>query len=323
MSDETQAAEAEAEGEPRVGVFRKAAVDAMKAPRRAVGDIVRISPRWLRLSYWVVVLALVSVVTLALTARVNEFSRGPAVIVASDKVAMTAPLAGVVSRVPVRVGDVVTAGTVVVQFADASERAELERIDAQFEQQLARTLIDRADRVARDSLVSLKAARAAASTRLDERQVRAPVEGRVVDIRVRPGDYAEAGALLVTLASQRARFQVLALLPGPSRPDLTVGMPLRLELEGFPFEYQTLRVASVGGQVIGPAEARRTLGLAASDSFELTGTLAVVTAELESDSFQRGDERVEYADGMAARAEVPLRQVRLIYLLAPWLRRLR
>lgn len=168
-----------------------------------------------------------------------SFIAGAGIIEASSRnIAIGTPLPGVVKSVPVKVGDRVEAGTVLFDLDDrealaelAVRKAELARAKAgvtEAEATLAeaRTLLkliealaDRRavsteERERRSNAVSiaeaaLGSARAAveqaaaqlalARTTLDRLIVRAPVRGEVLQVNLRPGEFAQAGALSTPL----------------------------------------------------------------------------------------------------------------------------
>lgn len=307
------------DAEPRVGPFRKAALDAREQAIQEVG-VLRYAPGWLTAAYWVLLLCVVGLVSVASCARVNEYARGPAVVTATSKLAVVTQTAGSVEEVFVRGGATVVKGQALVQLSAEPERAEFTRLEAEYETQLARSLLDRSDRQAREAVVALRTQLEAARAKLLLRTVRAPRSGRVGDVRARAGEPVAAGAPVVTMLDERPNFQVVALLPGSARAELRAGMPLRLEVSGYPYAYQTVRVVEVGPQVIGPAEARRLLGAEAGDAVTISGPVTPVVAELTDRSFHVDTRTLEFHDGMPAQAAVPVRQVRLAVLLLPWLR---
>ncbi len=306
----------------RHGIYRLEAVQESRAPKRKYGEVLQVAPLWLHAAYWVVAAFFITVVIMGLFARVNEYSRGPAIIAASSKTVITTRAAGQVAEVMVTPGQLVQEGQVLLRLNDEQEAADLSRLQGEFDQQLARSLLERSDRSAREALVGLRAQRDLARAKLLDRSIRAPKTGRVSDVRARPGQYMAAGLPIISLLELEPKFRVMALLPGTSRPEVQPGMPLRLELLGYSYAYQTVRVVDVSQQVIGPSEARRFLGPDVADSVLVEGPVTLVQADIEGTSFVVDGRELGYHDGMPAMAEVPVRQVRLVVLLAPWLRRL-
>jgi multidrug resistance efflux pump len=153
--------------------------------------------------------------------------------------------------------------------------------------------------------------------------VRAPAAGVVSDVRVRVGQRIAPGQSILALVRgsvNPSHPEVVALLPGEYRPLLKPGMPLRLELQGYRYAYQHLIVDSVGDEVVGPAEARRSLGDEVADAVQLTGPVVKVSGHLESDTFEAEGKTRRYHDGMWGRAEVRVRSERVLVALVPALK---
>lgn len=141
--------------------------------------------------------------------------------------------------------------------------------------------------------------------------------GTVADQRVREG---QPGDAVVSLAVDRPAASVACLLPASHRPLLKPGMPLRLELAGFPGAVHELTIGTVGQEILGPAEVRRYLGPGRADAVSLTGPVVVVEARLPGDTFTVGGSSFAFHDGMLATAEVPVRSEPLFVSLVPDLR---
>ena len=107
------------------------------------------------------------------------------------------------------------------------------------------------------------------------------------------------------------------MLPGQYRPLLRPGMPLRLELVGYRYEYQDLVVESIGDEIVGPQEIRRYLGGEIGDTVFLPGPVILVEAHLSGSSFTADGTTLSYYDGMHGRAEARLRSRRILSALLP------
>lgn len=169
----------------------------------------------------------------------GTFIAGSGIIEAQNRnVAIGAALPGLVQTLSVKVGDQVRAGTVLFSVDDrdaravlAMRRADLARAraavaeasagltDAQTLQRLAEAVTDRraisaeelerrrnAVLIARARLDSARAQvqqaeaqLAAAETNLDRLTVRAPMDGEILQVNIRPGEYAMAGPLTTPL----------------------------------------------------------------------------------------------------------------------------
>lgn len=303
-------------------LFREEALAFHQEGLRVEGDLLRADPRWMQWTYRLLVLVLAAGLLFSLLGRVREFASGPAVVRLGGRTDLRATAAGTVAEVEVARGDQVAPGRLLVRLYDAQEAAALERIEREIELQLIDRLRNPADLAAERSLISLRAERELAQARLAEREVRAPAAGVVSDLRIRPGQLVQPGQVLVSLVGEGGEPRVLALLPGEHRPLLKPGMPLRLELQGYPYLYQQLTVEEVGDEVVGPGEAKRYLGEDIADAVPLQGPVVLVTARLPSLTFEFEERQRRYHDGMWAQAEVRVRSERILVALVPALRAL-
>jgi hypothetical protein len=178
--------------------------------------------------------------------------------------------------------------------------------------------------VADAAVRQLRQARDAARAALDDRIVRATSSGTIADLRVHPGQHVQPGDIVASTAhgSGVGALELVALLPGQDRPQLAPGMPLRLELYGYRYAYQSLVIDSVSSDVIGPTEARRVLGPGVADSLPLGGPVVLVRGRLPRDVFEADGRTFRYHDGMLGVAEVRTRTDRVLFTIFPWLKRL-
>lgn len=302
------------------GLFRDKAVEHHQDGLRGEGDLLRADPTWIRWSYRLLVAVVAVGLLFSLLARVREYASGPAVVRMGGRTDVTATSDGTVSEVAVQPGQRVEAGRLLVRFHGAREAADLERIEREFELQLINRLRNPADPGAEQGLLTLRAERELARSRLAEREVRSPRAGMVNDLRVRPGQRIGPGQVLLSLAGEGGDPVVLVLLPGQYRPLLKPGMDLRLELQGYQYIYQHLTVTAVENEVIGPAEAKRYLGEEIADAVTLTGPVVLVSARLPSATFEVEGKTRRFHDGMWAQAEVRVRSERVLVALIPALR---
>jgi multidrug efflux pump subunit AcrA (membrane-fusion protein) len=296
--------------------------DALKehARPRTEGDVLRIAPSWTRWAYWMLVVLLGVALLFCIVGTVHDYASGPAVIRVEGKFDVTVDVMGLVTAVEVEPGQPVAAGQVLVRLHAQDEDSALERLGREFELQLIRVLRDPGDQAARQALTSLRAEQELAQARREARAIRAPRAGLVTDLRVRPGQYLQPGESVASLVDDNARVSLIALLPGSSRPFLHPGKSLRVELEGFQYEYRELTIDSVSEQIIGPSEVRRYLGREISDALTLGGPQVLVKASLPSRTFVRGGRTFSYFDGMVARAEARLQEESILVMLIPGLK---
>jgi multidrug efflux pump subunit AcrA (membrane-fusion protein) len=317
----TQGTEPDREPSRPEGIYRRQALEA-HAHTRVDSELLRLSPEWSRWTYW----ALLWVVTVGLLfcalGTINEYAAGPAVVRVEGKSEVTVDVAGVVTSVEVEPGQRVAAGQVLVRLQAQEERTALERIEREFELQLVRVLRDPSDQAARQVLTTLRAEREQAQARREARSIRAAHAGVVNDLRVRPAQYVQPGESVASLMDENARASLVALLPGSSRPFLRPGKSLRVELDGFQYEYRDLVIDYVSDQIVGPAETRRYLGREIADALRLDGPQVLVRAHLPASTFRRDGQRFTYVDGMTARAEARLRAESILVMLVPGLKAL-
>ncbi|MCA9664987.1 MAG: hemolysin D, partial [Myxococcales bacterium] len=119
---------------------------------------------------------------------------------------------------------------------------------------------------------------------------------------------------------KKARYKVVALLPGAYRPLLSKGMNLRLELSGYARSSQDLPIATVGDGVISPNEARRYLGAGIGGAVRLGGSVFVVEAPLPGATFTFEGNKHRYYDGMYGYGEVVVRSEPILVKLLPGLK---
>ena len=301
-------------------LFRPEAVQHAAAGARVDSDVLRLSPRWTRPTYWVIVAAFVATLVYSIVGRVHEYATGPAIVRLVGREEVTSNVAGTVQQVEVRPGQRVAKGDVLVQFHAARESAELERIEREIELQLVRTLRDPADMGAREALTSLQAQKELATAKVAEYSIRATHAGIVGDVRIRRGQLLGVGDIVVTMLPETPRFTIIAMLPGAYRPQMTPGMSLRFEVAGYRYAYQELVVDTVGAQIVGPNEVRRYLGAELADTVRVDGPIVLVEAKPATNAFRADGRSFDFYDGMNGTAEARVRTQRILVALVPALR---
>jgi multidrug efflux pump subunit AcrA (membrane-fusion protein) len=301
------------------GLFRRAALEAQNLPRW--GDVVRVSPAWLPWAYRLLVVLLLGSLVFVIVGKVSTYSGGPAVIRSNARSPITARTPGTIASVAVAPGDPVEAGAVIARLDDAEQRAGVERLERDFETQLRNHMLDPGDPTADAAVRRVRNELEAARTALEQRVVRAPVAGTVGDVRVRYGQRVDPGDVVASVIDSAQGLEVIALLPGEDRPQLTANMAMRLELVGYRYAYQTVVIDEVSSDVIAPAEARRVLGPEVADGLQLGGPVVLVRGRLPSAEFAVDGRTFRYHDGMLARAEVRVRAEPIVFALFPGTRR--
>ncbi|HYN19951.1 MAG TPA: HlyD family efflux transporter periplasmic adaptor subunit [Thermoanaerobaculia bacterium] len=280
----------------------------------------RLAPGWTRWTFWLTLAALAVVLLAVVVVRVPEYASGVAVIRGGGRIDVTATAGGTVASLAVAPQSRVRKGQLLLALHSTDEAANLKRLERELELKLVQRLQSPSDPVVAQDLVALRAERDLAASRLSEREVRAPADGEVSDVRVSPGQYLEAGQPVLSILDGSSPPSLVALLPGRYLSQLHPGMKLRLELPGHPYVYRWLVLDSAAEQVIGPAEARRLLGPVAGDAVSFEGPLAMVTAPLLSPTFEVAGQSYSFRDGMPSKAEVRVRSERLLFALLPALK---
>lgn len=313
-------ASSSAVGAERVGksLFREEAVEFHRRGG-AKGDVVHLTARAFFWTHWLLVAALVAGVAFAFVGQIGEYAAGPAVVHIDALYEVTASRPAVVSRVLVDPGQRVEADQILLRMHSASEASELESVERELSDQLAKLLRDPGDQAARESMVSLRARRELARAGLERQVLRAPYAATVGDLRVRPGQLVEPGMPLLTLLRDDGGARLTALLPGRYRPLLAPGKQLRFVADGFPRAIHQLEIDGVGDQVVGPAEALRYLGRDA-DTVRLDGPVVLVHARLPSRSFAAEGAAYRFHHGMQGRAETAVRHDSIAFTFVPGLR---
>lgn len=301
-------------------IFRKAALEYYQQYRRQEGDVLLLAPGWTRWSYWVLMGMLAVGVLVCLVGVVSEYATGPALVRVEHRTDVTMPNEGVVATVEVLPGQRVVAGQTLVTLQSEEERHSLTRIQHEMELLLVRYMRDLSDQSARQALTTLRAELEFAQARLSARTLRAPVAGVVGDLRTQPGQYLVAGTRVASVVEDDAPVYLQAFLPGYYRPHLRPGMPVRVELSGFRYNYRELVIESVGEQVIGPGELTRYLGPDLAGAVKVEGPLVVVRARIPSRTFVSEGQVLGYFDGMPAQVEVAVRAEPIFVALIPGLK---
>jgi membrane fusion protein (multidrug efflux system) len=214
-------------------------------------------------------------------------------------------------------GEQVRKGQVLAELFSAEEKAAYIELQEQFDQNMVALLRDPADENARHSLRDIGSKRNRAKSRLEERRIRAPRDGKVSDVRIRVGQNLAAGDSVLSLVDEDVSPIVVAVLPGSDRPQLGVGMDLRFLLSGYNSEPQIAEIEWVSTEVVGPHEARRYLGEQIADTMRIGGPVILVRARLATATFEEGGQSLVLHDGMHGTAEVQMGRESLLASLIP------
>lgn len=303
-------------------LFRSEAVEHHASSLRREGQVLRLYPAWVGGAFGVLLTAVAAAGVVVVAVPIRQYAGGPAFIRAEGRTVMTAERSGTVTAVDIEPGKQVASGDVLVRLDDSRERAALASNVWEVERQTRNLLLDLSDENARRALTTLRAEQRFLQSELEARCLRAEQNGVINDVRVRVGQSLSPGEIVATLSDPRSGFSVVALLPGSSRPQIKPGGPLRLELTGYRYAYQRLRIETVRDEIIGPVEARRYLGSDVADALPLTGPVVLVRARLPGETFLAEERHYHLFDGMLGVAEAAVRSERILYLLVPALKSL-
>ncbi|HET7504831.1 MAG TPA: HlyD family efflux transporter periplasmic adaptor subunit, partial [Kofleriaceae bacterium] len=221
---------------------------------------------------------------------------------------------GTVAELKVAPGAHVEAGDPLLRLHAADEDAEQAASETEYRNALATFLTNPGDDGARNALAAIAGRRQRARDVVSSRTLRAPIAGVIGDIRVRPGQLVAPGAQVMKVVSS-ATPSVVALMPGFDRPRLELGMTLQIDLPGYHKRREEAVIDAIGSQVIGPDEARRSLGDPIGDALPIAGPVVIVRAHLTTRTFEAGGREYEFADGMLGKAEVKVDHDSLLRVL--------
>jgi membrane fusion protein (multidrug efflux system) len=311
------------QGQRALQLFRPEAIEARRE-RREVGDVIRVAPHWNRTMYW----ALLGMLILGLLGisigEVSQYSTGPSVIRLEGRSEVFAPAAGALASIDVEPGARVRSGQVLARLTETAERAAYDSTRADFHTQLRNRLLDPTDEAAAAQAQAMRRQLDATEAALEQRVLRAPHDGVVTDIGVDAGQHVEVGnAVMAVVDDSVGALELVAFLPGGDRPQITPGMAVRLELDGFDYAYQDLVVLSVSEGVVGPHEAKRLLGPQLADTLPIgNGGVVMVRSRLLSPTFESDGNVYPYHDGMGGTVEIRLRDETILEMLVPGLKEL-
>jgi membrane fusion protein (multidrug efflux system) len=300
-------------------IFRREALEHHRQGQ-AEGRVLRIAPDWIGWAYWIVVLAGAAALLFVSIGTVNEYATGAAVVRIDGRTDLRAKTTCTVGELLAKPGERVRAGQELVRFYVAQEAAEFARVQKEQDGLVLRLLRDPSDQAARTALTTIQAQLDLARARVAERVVVAPRDGVVTDVRVRAGQALQPGDALMTMSTEATTGRILVMIPAEYRPLLRAGTPLRLELNGFRFAYQDLRVDSVGDEAVGPTEVKRYLGPDDADTVSVQGPVVLVQATLPTMAFSAKGETFQYYDGMIGSARVRLRTESILSAIVPGVR---
>lgn len=204
-------------------IFREEALDYHSKALDSEGNLLQTSPRWLKLTHWLIASMLVVCLGFAALARVHDRAMGPAIIRARSKVVVAVPTGGIVQTVAVSPGDRVKKGALLAKILGLQGGTAAERNDE---------------------------------------ELRAPGDGVVSDVRIHDHERLAPGDPVATIIDEDAGYELVVFIPGQYAPQLQRGMRFSFRIDGYPDSNESATIDGVGHEIIGPSEALRYPGSA-------------------------------------------------------------
>jgi hypothetical protein len=282
------------------------------------GVLTELSPGWVRRTYHVLLAALFIAVAAAILIHVPTYSEGTGVVIYPGT-PLTAPAPGTVDKVFVEAQMKVKKGTPLVKLKSEKEEADYHQAKTELEAALQSYLFDPADETIRKALVTAQATARRAEDAIEQRTLRASIDGVVADVPVSIGKSVNFGDPILTIVPPGTEPEIWAFMPGSDRPRLKVDQVLQVELIGFQKIREHAKIYEIAVGNTGSGMARSLLGPQLADSLKLAqdGTYVLVKAKLPKRTFRAKGQRYRYYQGMPAKTEVRVEDKRFISTLLP------
>jgi membrane fusion protein (multidrug efflux system) len=271
------------------------------------GVPINMSPAWVRRAYPMLIGTLLAALLFTIFIKVPTYSTGRGLVIL-DGTPITAPSMGTVAEVLVSPGQAVNKGTILLKLQADAERDELINSKTELDNATRAFLSDQSDDNAKKQLAATKARYVTATSKLEQRTVRASKAGVVSDIRVRAGAALAPGDHILTIVEGgKTDPEVYAFLPVKDRPRLHAGMVLQVELAGYTKSREKAIITFVSPEGMGANEAAKSiLGATLADALKLPqdGSYVLVKARLPARTFQTEHHTFPYHHGMQATTEV-------------------
>ncbi len=281
-------------------VFRTEALVASRSKNR-VGDLVNLSPRWVRIALPTVLILGIVLIAVAAIIQVPSYSRG-VVVVRMNGHNVISNAQGRISKILVASGQQVAAGQQLIELDSTLEQQAFAQVDTVYRDQLGAFLVDPTDETARQSLAGIIASHTSAKETLATKIITAPIDGVVGAIL--SSDTVSAGEHVLTIIPEGSEPSVIAFMPGFDLARIKVGMILQVEMTGYSHKRLELSINEVGDEVISQTQARKQLGQKLADAVALPPSTVMIKAKLTSTSFDARGETYRFRDGMDGIGEI-------------------
>jgi len=281
------------------------------------GELVQLSPGWVRRTYPLLVGALVIAAVFSVFITVPTYSTGSGVVVI-DGATVSAQQGGTVDVVLVQPGQAVNAGAAIVRLSAQAELDELTAAQTEHNGILQQMLFDATDEQVKKQLHASHNRLTLAEARVSAKTVRTSKPGTISDIRVRPGQPLQPGEPIATVLQRGAEPEIFAFLPSKDRPRLRTGQTLQIELIGYTKTRELATITYVGTEAIGANEAAKVVGPTLADSLKLGGgSYVLVKARLPSRTFKTEHSTLNYHHGLPTKTEVKISEKPFLVTLLP------
>ncbi|MEP6859529.1 MAG: HlyD family efflux transporter periplasmic adaptor subunit [Deltaproteobacteria bacterium] len=272
------------------------------------GTVADLSPKWTRIAYPLLVGSLLVAFFGSLLLRVHVYSSGAGIVIFNGT-PVSAQASGNVDHYFVDPGDYVHAGDAIAQLSSGQQKADFAQAKSEDDNAIRSFLWDETDEQARKSVKTAGIAKTHAQAQLDQRIIRAPVDGTVSDLAFGKGESIQAGQQLATIFEPGSRPLAYAYLPASDRPRIKPDMPLQVAIEGFKKKRAKLHIIDISTEGVGANEIRKSVGQQLADTLKLPNdgaTYILVKAKFDSDQIVIGDKNYDLHHGMPIKAEIAI-----------------
>jgi multidrug efflux pump subunit AcrA (membrane-fusion protein) len=283
-------------------VFRAEALAAARGDKREC-ELVELSPKTLRISIPMLAIVAALLVAAAAIVKVPTYSRGVGVVKMQGVNVISNSSGRVVTKF-VESGQQIAKGDPIVELDTTSERQSFEHVDTLYRDQLSAFLFDTTDEAAKQSLAAILAQRKAALDALTAKTILAPCDGTVGEWLA--PDTVQAGEQVVTIVTSETAPKIVAYVPGSDGRRLSRGMPMQVELVGYPDSRMTLTITDVGAEPVSAIVASKTFGQKLAGSVAPPPVGVRVEAVLPPGQFESRGKTFEYGDGMEVLVEIEI-----------------
>jgi biotin carboxyl carrier protein len=292
------------------------------------GQLVNLTPGWVRRAYPMLVLAILVALGFAIFVKVPTYSTGTAVVMFEGSISVTATIGGTVEKVFVKENEAVKQGDPLVRLNTPDEAAQLTAAETEWRDQQIQFLFDPTDEQARKQMKTAATQRDQALARVEARTIRAPRDGVVTNLHVKDGIAVASGGYVMQITDENSEIEVLAFLPSKDSPRIREKMEMQLALDGYTKARVKGAITHVQADAVSGTEAAKLGGdmLAESIARELqastlTTTWTTARARLPARTFKAEHNTYHYHHGMHAKVEVKIQSKPFLVTLLPGLQK--